>query len=268
MRRLAFIGAGRMASAIVEGLLRENIYQPEDISCTCGDDPTGPELAARTGIHYEPSLNTLLEAADIVVLACKPQQFGELDKDTVSHITDGKLVLSILAGITLRRLSDTFSKARNIIRSMPNTPGQIGQGVTGYAPLKPLSETDAKSATAILDSLGVTLAVKEPQLDAVTAVSGSGPAYVFEFTAALRAAAEAQGLSSEMAHTLAMETVVGASLLMRESGLDPVELRKMVTSPGGTTQAALESFASDGLRSIIERAVNAAKKRSMELAKA
>lgn len=267
MKRIAFIGAGRMASAMVAGLLREGVFPASAIACTCGDDPSGPDLAKRTGIVYQPSLESLLKEADVIVLACKPQQFSALDSG-LAALASGRLVISILAGTTIERLDEKFAASLNTVRAMPNTPGQIGQGVTAFASRRPLRDEDEALVRRILGSLGQVVALPESQLDAVTAVSGSGPAYVFEFTAALRAAGEEAGLSPEVAHTLALETVVGAALLMRESGQDPVELRKAVTSPGGTTQAALESFEADGLRGIVNHAVQAAIHRSAELAKA
>lgn len=267
MSGIAFIGAGRMASAMVAGLLRHGVYPAQDIACTCGDDPTGPELAQRTGIVYQPSVETLVSNADTVVLACKPQQFAALDP-ALTELSRGRLIVSILAGTTLARLAEKFPHARNIVRSMPNTPGQIGQGVTAFAAKKDLDSGDDALVRRILGSLGTVVALGEDKLDAVTAVSGSGPAYVFEFTAALREAAEKAGLPADIADTLARETVIGSALLMRESGTDPVDLRIAVTSPGGTTQAALESFGADGLRAMVDRAVKAAAHRSEELAKA
>lgn len=267
MSTIGFVGAGRMASAMVEGILRDQVFKAGEILCTCGDDPTGPELAARTGISYEQDLKKLVADAEIIVLACKPQQFASLD-DSLSALAKDKLVISILAGTTLALLSGKFTQARNIVRSMPNTPGQIGAGVTGFAPFHELTGDDLSLVTRILESLGTVVSLEEAQLDAVTAVSGSGPAYVFEFTAGLREAAEKTGLAPEIADTLARETVIGAALLMQHSKIDPVELRKMVTSPGGTTQAALESFEANGLRKLIDEAVEAARKRSIELSKA
>ncbi|HAV13120.1 MAG TPA: pyrroline-5-carboxylate reductase, partial [Opitutae bacterium] len=183
--RIVFIGAGRMASAIVRGLLEKEHYLPEEIACTCGNDPTGPALAEQTRIHYMPDITSALYEAEAVVLACKPQQFSAIDA-TLANAATGKLVLSILAGTPLSRLSEKFSNARNIVRTMPNTPGQIGAGVTAFAPLRELTEKDTMIVENTLSSLGNFHEVDEVDLDAVTALSGSGPAYVFEFAAALR----------------------------------------------------------------------------------
>ncbi len=264
MIEVAFIGAGRMAAAMVKGLLAKKYFSPQEIACTCGDDPTGPQLAKATGIQYQPDLNQLLALAETVVLACKPQQLEALDPTIVKGVT-GKLVLSILAGIPLAKLASQFGSARNLVRAMPNTPGQIGAGITAFSTLGPLSEADARAVHKILDALGVVLYLPEDQIDAVTAVSGSGPAYIFEFTAALRNAALNVGLSQEVATQLALETVLGAARLMKETLEDPETLRDKVTSPGGTTAAALEQFERCDLRGMMNDAVTAARDRSLEL---
>jgi pyrroline-5-carboxylate reductase len=148
---------------------------------------------------------------------------------------------------------------------MPNTPGQIGAGATAFASQAPLSDADRQAVEGILGALGLTVALPESQLDAVTALSGSGPAYVFEFTKAMEEAGVTLGLDRATAALLAKQTVLGSALLMDASPEDPETLRKHVTSPGGTTQAALESFAGNNLRGIVTEALTAAQKRSVEL---
>lgn len=264
MARVVFLGAGRMASAMVGGLIGRQVYRPEEMACNCGDDDTGPTLAAKTGIGFSRDLDELLPGADILVLACKPQQLNTLH-DSLGKLSHNKLIISILAGTTIARLAERFPQARNIVRSMPNTPGQIGQGATAYAAKEKLSADDHATVEAILGALGLTIKLPESQLDAVTAVSGSGPAYVFEFTKAVEEAGVQAGLEREVAMKLAKKTVLGAALLMDHSEEDPETLRNHVTSPGGTTQAALESFAAGNLREIVADAVMAAKARSIEL---
>lgn len=253
-----------MASAMVEGLLRQGHFTPQQIGCTCGNDPSGAELAARTGIRYFEDVGALLAEADTVVLACKPQQLDELSGQ-LPVATIGRLVISILAGTTLKRLAEKFPQARNIVRAMPNTPGQIGAGVSAWAAVDAVAAEDGQRVSQVLGSMGAVLELPEAQLDAVTAVSGSGPAYVFEFTAALIAAGEKVGLSPEIAAILAKQTVLGAARLMLESPETPDTLRDWVTSKGGTTQAALESFAADNLRGSVAKAVAAAFDRSLAL---
>ncbi len=265
--RIVFIGAGRMATAIVQGLLKNRFYRPEEIACTCGNDSSGPKLAERTGIHFYPEISTAVREAKTVVLACKPQQFSEIG-DPIINAARGKLLISILAGTTLANLKVKFYDARNIVRTMPNTPGQIGAGVTAYAPHSPLSDEDQKTVEEILRSLGNFHAVRENELDAVTALSGSGPAYIFEFAAALREAGVHCGLSQELSTALTVDTLLGAAKLLANSKETPEDLRNAVTSPGGTTAAALKVLEENHFRTLIQKTLEAAKKRSEELSQA
>lgn len=254
-----------MASAIVKGLLEKGHYLPDEIACTCGDDPTGATLAEATGIHFLPDITAALYEAEAVILACKPQQFAAISPE-LAEAANGKLILSILAGTPLVRLSEKFKHARNVVRTMPNTPGQIGAGVTAFAPLRELSEKDSVIVENTLSSLGNFHEVDEVDLDAVTAVSGSGPAYVFEFAAALREAGIKAGLDEGLSDALAIDTLLGAAMLLVESEETPEALRDAVTSPGGTTAAALKVFEEGDLRGLVDKAIDAAKKRSLELA--
>jgi pyrroline-5-carboxylate reductase len=263
--KIAFIGAGRMASAIVRGLLEKGHYAPEEIACTCGNDPSGASLAEATGIQYLEDITPALYEAEAVVLACKPQQFAALSPE-LAGAASGNLVLSILAGTRLERLRQKFDRARNIVRTMPNTPGQIGAGVTAFSPLRALSEKDTVIVENTLSSLGNFHEVDEFDLDAVTALSGSGPAYVFEFAAALREAGRNCGLDEGLAEALAIDTLLGAAMLLADGGDTPEALRDAVTSPGGTTAAALKVLDSGDFRGLIDRALAAAKARSLALA--
>lgn len=265
-QKISFIGAGKMVSAIVKSLLRSNAFQANEISCCSANDGTSEALSKETGITRHENITALLAAKpDLLVLGCKPQQISELPAET-SESSNGMLILSIMAGITLSRLNNTFPVARNIVRSMPNTPGQIGSGITGYLFANQPSDTDREMIHKVLSSLGVVKLVKEEiDIDRVTAISGSGPAYVFEFTCALEEAGRAVGLSDQLSRELALRTVTGAARLMESSELHPKELRDQVTSPNGTTQAALESFTADELRTIVRHAVEAARARSIEL---
>jgi len=254
-----------MASAIVQGLLEKEHYKPEEIACTCGDDPTGPALAKATGIQFLPDITPALHETEAVILACKPQQFTAINSELAGAVR-GKLIISILAGTPLARLGEKFAHARNVVRTMPNTPGQIGAGVTAFTPLRELSEKDVEIVENTLGSLGNFHEVKEEDLDAVTALSGSGPAYVFEFAAALREAGVNCGLDEGLADALAVDTLLGAAMLLAESEETPEALRDAVTSPGGTTAAALKVLEEGDLRRLVDQALEAAKARSIELA--
>lgn len=254
-----------MASAMVRGILEQQYYRPQEIACTCGADTSGPELAQQTGIQYFAEIIPAIRETETIVLACKPQQLSRIDT-TLAEAAQDTLILSILAGTPLSRLSATFSKARNIVRTMPNTPGQIGAGVTAFAAQKNLSAKDQQIVENTLSSLGKFHEVKETDLDAVTALSGSGPAYVFEFAAALREAGIHCGLNQALAHSLTIDTLLGAAMLLADSTDSPESLRDAVTSPGGTTAAALKVFNDNDMRGLIIRALAAAKARSLELA--
>ena len=258
-----------MVSAIVRSLLRGGTFKPEQIACCSANDGTSQKLSMDTGIARFESVNQLLENSPrTLVLGCKPQQLSELPL-SIAEKTEDCLILSIMAGITLKRLQQSFPKAKNIVRSMPNTPGQIGEGATGYFFLNDPECEDAETIQSILSSLGKThLLRQESELDLVTAISGSGPAYLFEFTCALEEAAREIGLAPQIAKELALQTIIGSAKLMENSDFAPEELRNQVTSPNGTTQAALESFSSDELREIVKRAVTAARNRSTELSNA
>jgi pyrroline-5-carboxylate reductase len=265
MNKIAFLGAGRMASAMVGGILTKGV-RPSDVACTSGPDDTARQLAASTGIAAHEELGALLEGADAVVLACKPQQLASLDA-RLAELTAGRLIISILAGKRVASLATKFPRARNIVRAMPNTPGQIGAGVTGWCSLQKPSAQDQAHIDLILGSLGKLVAVDEGQLDAVTAVSGSGPAYVFEFAAALREAGIAAGLEPATAKLLAYETLLGSAKLLEQSTVEAEELRNQVTSPNGTTYAGLLRMEARDFRGLINETVAAARARSIELSR-
>jgi pyrroline-5-carboxylate reductase len=255
-----------MASAMVSGLLARKAAAPPEIACIGGDDDTARELARRTGITAHAELASLLATADTVVLACKPQQLAGLDPH-LADLTAGRLVISILAGKRLARLAQTFPRTRNLVRAMPNTPGQIGAGITGWCALRPLDAADRRLVDTVLGALGQAIELEEKQLDAVTALSGSGPAYLFEFVAAMREGGVAAGLPRDVAAQLAQATALGSARLLAETQAEPEALRDQVTSPHGTTFAGLQRMAARGFRDTIRETILAAKARSEELSK-
>lgn len=268
-KKIAFIGAGKMASAIVKGLIKEAVYSADSILCTCGKDSTGADLARETGISYAESLIPHRSEIDTLVLACKPQQLDQIDLSAWAEETNASsdlTLVSILAGTTLEDLKTRFPFAMNHIRTMPNTPGQIGMGSTAYTSLKPLDRKQQDRIEAILGALGSVHSVDERSIDAITALSGSGPAYVFEFISALIEGGVQAGLNEKLAQSLALETVLGSAELLRTSSLSAEDLRKAVTSPGGTTEAALEVLNQAEFKALIHSAILRAKERSIELA--
>ena len=266
MSMIAFLGSGNMATAFAEGLLAKNAVTQSALRCFSASGKSAAALAEKTGILQTRSLVELLAGADTLVVAFKPQHLATADP-ALANLTDGKLVLSVLAGKKISSLQRVFPQARNIVRTMPNTPGQIGAGITGWCVTAPLSATDRATVETILGALGKAVEVSEAQMDAVTGVSGSGPAYVFEFAAALRDAGVAAGLAPETAQTLAVETLLGAARLLARKNIEPETLRNQVTSPNGTTFAGLQRMAARDFRGVVREAVLAAKARSEELSK-
>lgn len=263
-QKIAFLGAGRMASAIIDGLLATQAAAPADIAILGGSGPSAATLAARAGVRLATDLPDLVQDADLVVIAFKPQHLAGADP-RLAELTRGKLVLSVLAAKTLARLAKTFPHARNIVRTMPNTPAAIGAGVTGWAALRELAATDRTAVVGLLRAMGREIELPEDQIDALMAVSGCGPAFVFEFTAALREAGVACGLAPATADLLARETVIGAAKLMAHTGTEPEELRNQVTSPKGTTYAGLQVLAARDFRALLRDTALASKARSAEL---
>jgi pyrroline-5-carboxylate reductase len=262
---LAFIGAGRMAGAMVRGILKTGAWQSAEITCTGARDGTPESLSSDTGIRFTFDWKELLKDAGWVVLACKPQQLSELPPE-LADLTAGRRVLSILAGTTLARLQAVFPGAANIVRAMPNTPGMIGAGITAFSPLNPLDPEEDAALRKMLSALGDVTCMEESQLNAVTGLSGSGPAYVFEFVAALRDGGIAAGLDEETAYRLALKTVQGAAALLEAVPETPETHRDWVSSPGGTTLAGLAVMKNGDFRGLMKDTVLAATRRSEELA--
>jgi pyrroline-5-carboxylate reductase len=266
MVNITFIGAGRMASAIVDGILAKNPAAVTQLTCYSASGTSAEALAGRTGITQSTDLTEALADADLVVVAFKPQHLASADV-RLSELTAGKLVLSVLAAKPLAQLQKVFPDARNIVRTMPNTPSAIGAGITGWCAHTDLSSEDRLIVTDLLRSIGQEIEVPESKIDALMGVSGCGPAFVFEFTGALRDAGIAAGLTSEEAEKLAIETVLGSARLMARSDKSPEVLRDQVTSPNGTTFAGLQRMAAHDFRGMMKETVLAAKARSEELAR-
>jgi pyrroline-5-carboxylate reductase len=214
------------------------------------------------------ALNPAPEPADLLILAVKPQGFGATTDALKAWVGPGTLVISIMAGVTIARIGSALGCER-IARAMPNTPGAIGMGATGFALSDACGEAEAATTAALLEPLGLVVGpLNESQMDAVTAVSGSGPAYVFLLVESLAAAGRSVGLDEATANALARETIIGAGALLGEFAEPPSELRRQVTSPGGTTAAALDVLMSaGGMPDLMRKAVEAAARRGAELAK-
>jgi pyrroline-5-carboxylate reductase len=264
--RLVLIGAGKMGSAMLEGWLREGLDPSKLVAIDPAPSSEVHAMISKRGI----ALNEMAGIGDAlaIVVAVKPQVFEAVMSGLRVSRQANPLVISIVAGKTIASLEKHFGRDAAVIRAMPNTPAAVGRGITAMAANRNVSTSQLALATRLLSAMGEVVTVeREEQIDAVTAVSGSGPAYVFYLTECLADAGRKLGLSEELATVLARATVSGSGELMRLSGLPAAVLRRNVTSPGGTTHAALEVLmAEHGLKSLLERAVAAAEKRSRELA--
>jgi pyrroline-5-carboxylate reductase len=266
MAKIVFLGAGNLASAMVRGLLARNVYAPGEIACTSRTGDSAQKLAAATGITCEPDLPRLLADAGVVVVAFKPQSLAGADPRLAS-LTTGRLVISVLAGKKLARLAQSFPAARNVVRSLPNTPAAIGAGITPWCALQPLTPADRAIVEKLLGALGQQFELGEEHMDAVTALCGSGPAFLFEYVAGMRDAGVAAGLPAEVAAKVALETTLGAARLLAHTGGSPEALRDKVTSPNGTTFAGLHVLAGRGFRETLKETIAAAARRAGELSR-
>lgn len=264
--KVAFIGAGNMAGAILRGLLQQG-YPAENIWAADPGADKLQALAKETGIHTTTDNQKAVAAVDLVILAVKPQKMREvLLPLQPSFQAQQPLVVSIAAGLDCATLQHWLGGELPLVRSMPNTPSLLGAGVAGLYASPQVSQAQRAWVTQISEAVGQAFWVEEEsQLEAVTAVSGSGPAYYFLFTEALAAAGEKLGLSPEMALKLAENTAFGAGKMLLQTEDTPAQLRAKVTSPGGTTAEAIESFEAQGLRQLVEQAAQAAAARARTL---
>ena len=266
---IAFIGGGNMARSLIGGLLQAGA-SPAQVRVAEPVPALREALASDFGVQVFPDAATAATGADVWVLAVKPQVMRDVCA-TLAPIAQGQqpLAVSIAAGITSAQIDHWLGGGIAVVRCMPNTPALLGAGVTGLYANAAVSPAQRDIAQTLLSSAGETVWIDDEALmDAVTAVSGSGPAYVFLLAEALQAAGEAEGLSPAAARTLTIETLLGASRMLAADDTPAAELRRRVTSPNGTTQAAIESFERDGFRDIVARAVHAARVRGAELAAA
>lgn len=262
--KITFVGGGNMAGAIIGGLVRDG-FDANGVNVVEPAAAARAQLAERFGVSAAAGVADLSAIGEVVVLAVKPQQMREAVQPLAARLQQ-QVVLSIAAGLRVADLSRWLGGYARIVRCMPNTPALIGAGITAACAPTGLAADQRAAVERILKAIGKVVWVDdEAQLDAVTAVSGSGPAYVFYFMEALRDAAKELGLSPAAAATLTLETVLGAAKLAAGSSDDVSTLRERVTSKGGTTEAALKSMAADKFKESIKRAVHAANDRSRVL---
>jgi len=265
VRKIAFIGGGNMAEAIIRGLLREDVGVG---ICVAEISPKRRDQLEAQFPHVR-VVGDAAEAAgwgEVVILAIKPQQ-AEGALDLIERaVTPDKLVISIMAGIPSSKIEANLVPGCRVVRAMPNTPGLIGAGATAVCSGRKASSDDLDLARQIFALIGIAVSVDEKLMDAVTGLSGSGPAYVFTFIEALADAGVKNGLPRDVAAQLAAQTVLGAARMVVETGEHTTLLKEKVTSPGGTTIAALHALENGGFRGVVMNAVDASSNRSKELA--
>lgn len=262
--KVVFIGAGNMAEAIVSGMAAANLCAPEKIIMTDVRPERLADLESEYGVSTSTD-NSVVKNAEIVVLAVKPQVLANVLKGIAPVLRKETLVISIAAGIPTAKIEAVLGGKRRVVRVMPNTPALVGQGASAIAAGANADEADLEVAETILGCVGLTVRVEENEIDAVTALSGSGPAYVFYLLEGMLAAADKMGLDKKTARRLALKTVIGSARLMEDSGEAADALRAKVTSKGGTTEAAIRSLDEAGVKDAIVQALLAAQKRSVEL---
>ena len=265
MKKLALVGAGKMGTAIARGLIRNEVWPREGLAAADVSAPARSAFEAATGVVVAGSAEGVVSGADVVLVAVKPQ-VAAAAVPPLKEACRGALVVSIMAGVTLARLGDWLGGGR-IVRVMPNTPLTVGKGASVFACGPDVSEADRETVRRIFGALGIVYEMGEEQLDAVTALSGSGPAYVFEMIQALADAAVAVGLPPDEALALTAQTVAGAAEMVQQGLGSPDELRIAVTSPGGTTAAGLAVLGAADFRGLIRDVLRAARDRSVELGK-
>ncbi len=265
IRRLAFVGAGAMGGAMIRGALAAGLVPAEEIVVGEVVTERRAELSRRLGVRALRSNRAAVEGADVVILAVKPQAMPTVLAELRGVLEPGQVALSVAAGIRLETLIEGLAHAA-VARAMPNTPAQIGAGVTVWTAAPAVDLAGRERARSILAGMGRAIEVEdEAYLDMATALSGSGPGYVFLFLEALIDAGVHVGLPRPIAAELAVETLIGSGLMARDLKSHPADLRNMVTSPGGTTAAGLSQLEAGALRAAVDRAVVAAFERSRAL---
>ena len=264
-KRIVFVGGGNMGEALISGLLHSGHWKPSHIiACDIRHDQLA-KLQLRYKVHASADNRWAVREADIVLLAVKPQHMKHVLEEVGPVVRQEQLVLSIAAGITTSFIEKFLAKGVPVVRIMPNTPALIGQGMAGMARGRYAKEAHERAARAIMETVGAALSVPERQMDAVTAVSGSGPAYVFYVAEAMMEAGVKLGLAPHVADALVRQTIQGAGTLLAQSHEEAHTLRERVTSPGGTTEAALKVMEAAKVRAIFMKALRRAKERSSEL---
>jgi len=269
--RLGFLGAGNMAEAIVKGLISSKTLAPSMITLYDIRPERLDQLKNELSVNKAESIESLFDTSDYIVMAVKPQNVSDLAEKLNGLLTKEKTIISIMAGVPCKKLESVFQHEKNqkpnVIRCMPNTPALVEKGVSAIAAGSFVSNDKMEVAATIMGSVGTVDQVDEMLIDAVTGLTGSGPAYIFKMMESLINAGIEEGLPPESVPNMVKNLVAGAAELALQSDVEPDELRRRVTSPNGTTQAGLEAMDAAGFENAVKSAVKSATKRSIELSK-
>ncbi len=264
-QKIGFVGAGQMATALAQGFVRAELTGGERLWAADPIAKSAQIFAERTGGLIAAGNPDLVEKAEVIFLAVKPQQMGAVLDEIRPCLTSGKLVVSIAAGVSIARISAALGAQTRIVRVMPNTPCLVGRGACGFCLSPAATEADAALVEQLLRAVGIAFCVPEKLMDAVTGLSGSGPAFVYTIIEALSDGGVRMGLPRNVATALAAQTVAGAAEMVLSTGEHTGALKDRVTSPGGTTIAGIQALEEGGLRAALMAAVETATERSMEL---
>jgi pyrroline-5-carboxylate reductase len=265
-RKIAVLGCGKIGESLVAGLVSSRWREPGEITATARRAERLAEIAEGYGVQTTTSNRDAVEGAGVVVIAVKPQDIEELLADLRGAVDPSHTVISIAAAIPTTVIEEGLGDLVPVVRAMPNAPSSVHEGMAGLTGGRSAREENLATAEEVLAHLGRSVRVAEPYMDAVTAVSGSGPAYFALLAESMIEAGILLGLSREIATDLVVQTMLGTAKLLRDEGMHPVELREMVTSPGGTTIAAIRELEQAGVRAAFLNAIQAAMRRSKELA--
>ena len=263
--RLGFVGCGNMAAAIIGGILEKGIVKKEDIKASTKTEASAAKVRENLDIACGTDNRETIRDADVVFLAVKPQFCEGVIKEIREEIKENQVILSIVAGKKLEWLEAQFGKKCKIIRTMPNTPALVGEGITGVCPNDQVTEKEVKEALVLLRSFGRADTVTETILDVVGAVSGSSPAFVFLFIEAMADGAVAEGMPRKQAYEFAAQAVYGSAKMVLETGMHPGELKDMVCSPAGTAIEGIGVLEERGMRSAVMESVRACVKKTRQL---
>ena len=266
-QKIGVVGAGKIGSAIVRGVIGAGLVTKDQVMASDVSDALRESITGELGIKATPDNGVVCDFADIVILAVKPQILDGVVKEMAQKLGKIKLLVSVAAGVPINRIEANLAEGARVVRVMPNIPCVVGAGASCYAAGKRATAGDLENVAAILGSFGIALSVEERYLDAVTGLSGSGPAYVFLFIEALADGGVQMGLARDVAVKLALQTVYGSARMALESTKHLAELKDEVTSPGGTTIAGLYALEQKGFRGTVMDAVVSATQRSQELGK-